>query len=103
MLKFGFASTKLAPLAMRLGSCLGVSFQRHESDLRGGQYFRAETLQGTIFLQTNFDVIDHAPVEQGWPPHGSVLYLDGPDDNSWQPVVERLLAAKNELGLSILV
>ncbi len=103
MLKFGFASTKLAPLAMRLGSCLGVGFQPHESDFRGGAHFRAETPQGTMFLQTNLDAIDQAPVEQHWPLLGSVLYLDGPDDRSWQPMVERLLAAKNELGLSILV
>jgi len=98
MIKFGFTSTELAPLARDLGTRISVHFEAHESDFRGGEYFRAETPQGTLFLQTNYDPVEREPFEDDWPERQAVLYLDGLDDQAWKPIVERLRAVGDELG-----
>jgi hypothetical protein len=98
MIKFGFRKTQLAHLARDLEPRIGVRFEAHEADFRGGEYFRAETQQGTLILQTNYDLVAREPFEDDWPERQAVLYLDGLDDQVWKPFVERLEALGDELG-----
>ena len=90
MIKFGINSTDLRSSAATVGTALGVVFQPHESDSRGGEYFRAEMAHGTIYLQQNRDVLDDEPFEPNWPIDQLVLFLDGLDDEMWESCRERL-------------
>jgi hypothetical protein len=83
MIKLGIKSTDLNSAAEALARALHVSFVRHESDFRGGDYFRAETKEGTILLQTNYDPVDRESFEAAWPRDQLVLYFNGLDDRAW--------------------
>jgi hypothetical protein len=98
MIKFGFNSSQLKTLANDLAVVLGVHFEAHESDFRGGEYFRAETPQTTLFLQTNYDPVDHEPFEHDWPQKHAVLYIDGLDERDSRLLVDRLNSKAHELG-----
>lgn len=102
MIKFGINSTDLESAAQALGALLNMRFARHESDFRGGDYYRAESQQGTLFLQKNYDPVDQEPFESGWPADQVVIYLDGAEDQAWHPLVAVLQAAQGtsvtELG-----
>jgi hypothetical protein len=102
MIKFGFNSSDLAPLAQQLEALLGIRCEAHESDFHGGEYYRAECAQGTVRLLVNYDPVDREVFEADWPEKRAILYLDGTDDSAWTAVVERLRAASNELGASYL-
>jgi len=90
MIKFGINSTNLCSAASAIETALNVVFQPHESDSRGGEYFRAETTYGTIFLQKNRDVLDDEPFEASWPIDQLVLFFDGLDAQAWESYSERL-------------
>jgi hypothetical protein len=94
MIKFGINTTELSGAAHILGMVLDVNFVLHDSDFRGGDYYRAESARGTLFLQKNFDPIDEEPFESGWPPDQIILYLDGTDDECWELTVDMLCASQ---------
>ena len=85
MIKFGIKSKDLGSAAQALGAALHVNFLPHESDFRGGDYYRAETPKGTLFLQKNYDRLDEEPFESAWPASDLILYFDGLDDQAWNP------------------
>jgi len=101
MIKFGINSTDLESTAQNVGSVLAISFWPHESDHRGGNYYRAEAPQGTIFIQRNYDPLDQEPFEAGWPRDQIVLYFDGLDDKAWRTSVLALESVQ-ELNLASL-
>ena len=84
MIKVGINSTDLGLVARVLGSALDVEFVAHESDYRGGNYYRAQAAEGTLLLQTNYDLIDDETFESARPERAVVLYLDGPQDSKWE-------------------
>ena len=90
MIKFGINSNDLKSAASTIGAALKVEFCLHESSFRGGDYYRAETPSGTMFLQNNRDVLDNEPFEANWPMDQLVLYFDGADDDVWEPNAEVL-------------
>jgi hypothetical protein len=96
MIKFGIKSNDLESAARSIEAALGTELFPHESSFRGGDYFRAEILNGTMLLQNNRDVLDGEPFEDSWPTDQFVLYLAGADDLVWEPYVEALRAT---LGL----
>src|SRR5437016_601565 len=97
MIKFGFNSIELAPLARQLEVLLSIQFEAHESDFRGGEYYRVDCPQGAMRLQVNYDPVDRNAFEADWPEKWAILYLDGIDDGAWTAVVERLNASSREL------
>jgi hypothetical protein len=68
---YGIRSTDLEQIKQQLEIALGVEFQRHESDYRGGDYFRCEESSlGRLILQRNIDLIDGVPAVEKlsqWP------------------------------------
>ena len=90
MIKFGINSTDLNSSATAIGSALGVVFRPHESDWRGGAYFRAEVANGIISLQNNRDVLDDEPFETGWPNVQLILLLDRLDPKARESYTEIL-------------
>lgn len=103
MIRYGFNSTDLEKLAIELSPILGVRFQPHESDFRGGAYYRAETARATLFLQTNYDPVDKEPFERDWPERQALLYIDGLDDQQCQLLSDRVASKSRELGATGLV
>jgi hypothetical protein len=102
MIKFGFNSVDLEPLARRLESVLGVRLDPHESDFHGGEYYRGESRSGPVLLKTNYDPVDQEPFESSWPEKQAILYLDGADDSEWRDTVRRLRAIADEFGAKYL-
>jgi hypothetical protein len=103
MIRYGFNSTDLDSLASDLSPILGVRFRPHESDCRGGAYYRAETAHVTLFLQTNYDLIDQTPFECDWPERQALLYIDGLDGQQCQFLSDRVASKSQELGATGLV
>ena len=102
MIKFGFNSTQLEPIARDLEALLKIRFKLHESDYCGGDYYRAEVASGLICLQKNYDLIDEEPFETEWPNGYAILYLDGLDDQEWESFVKRFQAAAQQIGATYL-
>lgn len=75
---YGIRSTDLEQIKKQLEIALGVEFQRHESDYRGGDYFRCEDSSlGSLILQRNIDLIDGVPVVEGLSQWPILLYAYG--------------------------
>jgi hypothetical protein len=103
MIRYGFNSTDLESLASELSPILEVLFQPHESEFRGGAYYRAETPRATLFLQTNYDLVDKEPFERDWPERQALLYIDGLDDQQCRLLSDRVAGKSRELGATGLV
>ena len=72
---YGIRSTDLEQIKQQLEIALGVEFQRHESDYRGGDYFRCDDSSlGRLILQRNIDLIDGIPVVEGFSQWPILLY-----------------------------
>lgn len=75
---YGIRSADLEQTKQQIEAALGVKFQRHESDYRGGDYFRCEdSIMGCLILQRNIDVIDNAPAIEGFSQWPILLYTFG--------------------------
>jgi hypothetical protein len=83
MLKYGLRSQSLQQAAALVGELVGVRFELHDSSFRGGDYFRAEVPEGTIYVQPNYDVLDNEPFEVSWPPDQFLLCFSGLEDDRW--------------------
>ena len=83
MLKYGLRSSNLEEAAGDIGQLLKIVFKPHSSAYRGGDYFRAEVPEGTVYLQCNFDPMDNEPFELTWPPDQLLLCFDGLADEQW--------------------
>jgi hypothetical protein len=102
MLRFGFTSTQLTHVTQHLETLFNVHFELHESDWRGGDYYRAELPYGEILVQNNYDLMDKEPFEEDWPEKRVIVYLDGGDDKDWSVLVEKLCSAGETLGVVFL-
>ena len=83
MLKYGLRSLSLQEAAASVSDLLGVSFELHDSSFLGGDYFRAEVPEGTIYVQPNLDPLDDEPFEASWPPDQFLLCFAGLEDEQW--------------------
>ena len=94
MIAFGINSNDLEAAAPVIAAALGLAFKPHEGPFHGGDYYRAETVHGTVLLQSNCDAdaVNEVPFEDDWPKDRLILYFDGRDDETWDPYVKRLLA-----------
>ena len=94
MITFGINSNDLKKTAPILAAALDIPFRPHESCFRGGDYYRAETVHGTVSLQNNCDAdaASEVPFEDDWPRDRLILYCDGLNDEAWRPFVKRVLA-----------
>ena len=94
MITLGINSNDLEAIAPVIAAALGLQFRPHESSFRGGNYYRAETVHGTVLLQSNCDAdaVSEEPFEDDWPIDRLVLYFQGHDDRAWNPYVEKVLA-----------
>jgi hypothetical protein len=90
MKKYGIKTGDLAGTASELGKALNVVFNLQSSSYRGGDYFRAEVPEGTIYLQRNYDSLDNEPFEEAWPGDEILLCLDGIEDMKWARYLELL-------------
>ena len=99
MMKFGFSSTKLEPVAKALEAALKVRFDLHESSFRGGDYYLADGAPVKLFLQTNYDLLDKDPFEENWPSGQTILYVPGADTEAGKSFVEALRVAIQKMGL----
>jgi len=80
----------LEQAAASVGKLLGVTFELHDSSFFGGDYFRAEAAEGTIYVQPNYDALDDEPFEASWPPDQFLLCFDGPEDEKWGAYIQLL-------------
>ena len=90
MLKYGLRSKSLQQAAATAGGLLKVRFDLHDSSFLGGDYFRAEAPEGTIYIQRNLDVLDNEPFEGSWPSDQFLLNFAGLDDEKWEPYTKLL-------------
>lgn len=90
MLTYGLRSQTVEQAAASVGELLGVSFELHDSSFRGGDYFLAEAPEGTIYVQSNLDVLDDEPFEAAWPSDQFLLCFAGLDDERWVPYTKLL-------------
>jgi hypothetical protein len=87
---YGLRSPNLQEAAVSISKVLGVSFELHDSSFYGGDYFRAEVAEGTIYIQPNLDILDDEPFEASWPSDQFLLSFDGLDDDSWARYTQQL-------------
>ena len=83
MLKYGLRSQSLQNAAASISELLNVRFELHDSSFRGGDYFRADVPEGTIYIQPNYDVLDDEPFEASWPSDQFLLCFAGLEDDKW--------------------
>ncbi len=80
---YGIRSTDLERTRQEIEAALGVSFLRHESDYRGGDYFRCdESPLGALILQRNIDLIENVPAVEKFSQWPVLLYTFGLADSS---------------------
>ena len=73
----GSKSMALRDTAALLEQVLGKQFVLHDSDYRGGEYFRLEYQGVTLMLQRNFEDEEGALSEPSHQDVRLLLYLDG--------------------------
>lgn len=74
---YGFMSDDIDQARRRLETALGIAFAEHDSDYKGGDYFRWGDDGGENFiLQRNVDPYDDAPSEQKFPDHPVIFYVN---------------------------
>ena len=95
---YGIDSRDLESAAPIIGDALGIAFRRHESDFRGGRYYRHETERGLVLLQNNLDVLDDTAFEDGWPTDQLILCFDGIDEAASTEFAARLQALQSPLA-----
>jgi hypothetical protein len=101
MLKYGLPSKNLHQAAVSVSEMLNIRFELHDSSFRGGEYFRAEVPEGTIYVQPNYDALDNEPFEASWPSDQLLLCFDGLDDKKWEPYT-KILAHLETSGIVFL-
>ena len=74
---FGSTSLALLDATALLAQVLGKQFVLHDSDYRGGEYFRLEHEGVTLVLQRNFADEEGVLTESSHQSVQLVLYLDG--------------------------
>lgn len=85
------ASPKIELARSVLEGIVGCKFAVHQSDYRGGDYFRCKVDSVEVVLQENFIEDDGEPTEAAFPSDKLLVYLDGPDDTV-EKLCARLLA-----------
>jgi len=89
-MKYGLRSDTLQQAAKTVGEVFGLRFDIHDSSYRGGDYFRVDVPEGTIYIQSNYDVLEQGPFEESWPSNQFLLYFDGLDDENWLQYTKRI-------------
>lgn len=90
MLKYGVRAQSLRQAAASIGELLKVSFELHDSCFFGGDYFCTSVPEGTIYIQTNYDVLDNEPFEASWPSDQFLLCFSGLEDAKWERYIRLL-------------
>lgn len=90
MFTYGVRLQTLKEATAVVAEVLGVSFELHDSSFRGGDYFLADVPEGTIYIQSNLDILDDELFEESWPRDQHLLYFDGLDDDNWTRWVKLL-------------
>jgi hypothetical protein len=85
------ASPEIELARSTLEGIVGCKLAVHQSDYRGGDYFRCEVDRVELVLQENFIEDDGEPTEAAFASDKLLVYLDGPDD-SVEKLCARLLA-----------
>jgi hypothetical protein len=85
MLTYGLRSLTLRHAAATLTEVFGIKFELHDSSFYGGDYFRADVPAGTIYIQSNHDILDDEPFEASWPLDQFLISFAGLDDKEWEP------------------
>jgi hypothetical protein len=89
----GFTEGALPELAVKLERAVGLRLELHDSEMRGGDYYRYEGDGEQIILQSNRDNGDIA--EEDFPEIPILLYIDS--QMRTQEQFSRLLGPKVQL------
>ncbi|MCC8442378.1 MULTISPECIES: hypothetical protein [Xanthomonas] len=81
-------------------SSYGILLDAHESEYRGGEYFRCEIDGVVLALQENFLEDDGEKTEAEFPKSEYLLYMDG-DDVAVDKVLSRISEGKKILRSSV--
>jgi hypothetical protein len=77
MILFGFVAGTLESITSEVGIALGVKFQLHDSQFRGGDYYRFESGPELYILQRNNDGgSPDEPAEEEFGNYPVLLYLE---------------------------
>lgn len=74
---FGASALDLDAARAVIEQVLGAALEAHESEYRGGDYFRLEKSGAKLVLQANFLEDDGETAEAEHPDAGVLLYIDG--------------------------
>ena len=74
---FAVAAADLVKAKLAVESALNAQLNAHESEYRGGEYFRVEHNGTNLVLQQNFEEDDGEPTEAEFPHAEIILYVDG--------------------------
>lgn len=96
MLKYGLRAPSLKAAAEQVSELFRIPFRLHSSSYRGGDYFRAEVPEGTVYVQPNFDALDDEAFESSWPSDQFLICFDGLDDEKWRPYTNQLAPAETD-------
>jgi hypothetical protein len=98
MLKYGLRVKSLQEAAA-VSELFGLQFELHNSSFRGGDYLLAEVQPGSIYIQSNHDLLDDEPFEALWPLDQFLICFAGLDDEKWEPYTRLLapLEASNDI------
>jgi hypothetical protein len=102
MLRYGLRSKSLRDAAVSLSELFGVQFELHDSSFRGGDYFRADVTPGTIYVQSNLDILDDEPFEAAWPSDQFLLSFAGLNDDEWQPYTKLLAELEGSMDVVLI-
>jgi hypothetical protein len=90
---FSVAATSLNEAKVAIESALGIELQCHDSDYRGGDYFRFDAADLELIVQENFVEDDGEPTEARFPSAPFLLYVDG-NGLAVDEIAHKLLANK---------
>ena len=74
---FGVSALELDAARTVVEQVLGAALEAHESEYRGGDYFRLEKDGAKLVLQANFLEDDGETAEAEYPNADVLLYIDG--------------------------